>query len=113
MEYTVYHYDNLNELAKSFPKVAKELLEERGDSSNWQNNTLVFYPTLSEYAIFQLTDGLYRDCGLSQIAYKGAPDPLEYIDFERFGEALLLQSNDQNEYVLDDDGVVYSSYGFY
>lgn len=97
-------YENFNELKEDYEKLAKKLLSEVG-KGDWMDEELYLYPSLSEYAEYELTEGWYIDCGFDRMDFNGAPNPIDYIDLEAFGEALSNRWDDScywtdGEYVI-------------
>lgn len=106
-------YDDFDEFMQEHPDVATELLESVGEGE-WQNNELYYYPTLEDYAEYELTEGWYIDLNLDDFDFRGAPNPLDYIDLVKFGEA-LINSGDESVTWCDWDGskaVVTTGYGW-
>ena len=115
MDYNDYGvtYDNYEELLEDRPEVAEALLADVGEGE-WQDNQLFFYVSIDDFAEYELTEGWYIDSfGImsGRRDYNGAPDPLDYIDMKRFGEA-LLNSGDSSVQWTDWDVVITTSYGW-
>lgn len=111
MEYEVYQFENFKEFKKSFPKLAKELSEVVGDGK-WKDYGINFYPTLKDYAIYEVVDGYYycSDIDLNK-DLRGAPNLLDYIDFEKLGND-LKEKLDDGTYVGINNGVITTYYGW-
>lgn len=103
-------YDNFDAFMQAHPDIAAELLDSV-DEGEWQNNELYFYPSLEDYAEYELTEGWYIDLRLDDFDFRGAPNPLDYIDLESFGNA-LLESGDESMQWTDGEVVVTTSYGW-
>ena len=107
MYYSCETYDNYAELVEALGKfdIPQRLLADVGEGE-WQNHELYVYSTISDFALYELKDGWYCDCGLGNRDYNGAPDPLEYIDLDGLGEALLATGDPSMVWYDDNMGVV-------
>lgn len=103
-------YDNFEEFKDSRPDLAKKLLSDV-DEGEWMNEQIYYYPTIEDFAIYELTEGWYIDYIKSDTDLRGAPDPLDYIDYEAFGEA-LTRNWDGSIYWSDGECVVSTNYGW-
>lgn len=102
-------FDNLNELREKYRAVAESLLAEHGEGQ-WVNEKLYYYGKLADFAEYELTEGWYMDCNFDR-DFRGAPNPLDYIDLEALGEALSNRW-DESMYWTDGDDVVGTSCGW-
>lgn len=108
--YEVKSYENLEELREINEELAERLLEEFAEG-DWVNNDLYVYQSLEDYAIYEVEEGWYSN--VIKPDFKGAPDLLDYIDYESLGNA-LKDSWDDSCYYYDEetDCVVSTAYGF-
>ena len=104
-------FKNFNELEKDNPSLAKELLE-MFDEGEWQENELYVYESLADYAYYELTEGWYIDNHLDKQDYNGAPNPIDYIDLEALGEALVENGDESCIYRTEGDQVVTTDWGW-
>ena len=102
-------FDNYREFAESYPDVAASLLEDVGEGA-WQDDQIFVYDSIEDFAEYELTEGWYIDCNFDR-DYRGAPNPLDYIDLKALGEA-LLDSGDSSVQWTDGNVVVTTSYGW-
>ena len=91
-------------------KLAKELVNEVEDGG-WKDNELYFYPTLEDYAMYELHDGWYINYNFND-DYNGAPNPLDYIDMEKFGKDLIDSGDESATHQFSNDSVITTSYGW-
>ena len=90
-EYGIW-YDDFADFSEDQPELAAELLAEVGEGE-WQDEGLFYYNSIEDYAEYELTEGWYIDCDFDR-DFNGAPNPMDYIDMKRFGEALLNQGDE-------------------
>ena len=102
-------FDNFEEFKARHSDIAKRLLAEI-DSGEWVNEELYYYGTLSDFAEYELTEGWYVDCNFDR-DFRGAPNPMDYIDLEALGEA-LSNTWDESLYWTDGECVVGTSTGW-
>ena len=82
-------YSNYEELFAEYRELALELVEEYGEGE-WQEEYIYYFEDVEEFAKYELTDGWYQSLGLELPKdYRGAPDPLDYIDLKKLGEELV------------------------
>lgn len=91
-EYGIW-YDDFAEFSEDQPELAAELLKEVG-AGEWQDEELFYFDSIADYAEYELTEGWYIDLRLDRMDFRGAPNPMDYIDMNRFGEALLNQGDE-------------------
>ena len=108
--YEIKTYDNLEELKQENKELVERLLKEF-DEGDWVNNDLYVYPSLEDFAKYEVEEGWYS--GAIKEDYNGAPDLFDYIDYEALGNA-LKDSWDDSCYYYDEetDFVVSTAYGF-
>lgn len=108
--YEIKTYENLEELREENEELVERLLEEF-DEGDWSDNQLYVYPSLEDFAKYEVEEGWYS--GAIKEDYNGAPDLLDYIDYESLGNA-LKDSWDDSCYYYDEetDYVVSTAYGF-
>lgn len=111
MDYEEEIFNNYKEFAAKHPKAAAELLEEFGEGE-WQNNDLYWYPSEKDFAIYEIVDGWYSNIELSTTDFRGAPNPLNFIDFKSFGEALVDSYDETCNFETTDGEIVTTGYGF-
>lgn len=102
--------ENLKNLEKSYPKLSTELLQNF-DMSDWINEQLFIYDNIEEFVKYELHEGWYAD-RFGDTDYNGAPDPLDYISYKEFGEA-LKESWDNSLYFESKTGkIITTNYGW-
>lgn len=108
--YEIKTYDNLEELKQENKELVERLLKEF-DEGDWSDNQLYVYPSLEDFAIYEVEEGWYSEAIKED--YNGAPNLLDYIDYEALGNA-LKDSWDDSCYYYDEetDYVVSTAYGF-
>ncbi|OQO83370.1 hypothetical protein BH739_16375 [Enterococcus casseliflavus] len=103
-------YPNLTALRKDHPAIAKELLEQV-DRGEWEKEELYLYQDLSDYAEYELTEGWYIDLNLDDRDFRGAPNPLDFIDLEALGNALARTWDDHSHFIAKTGEVITTGYG--
>lgn len=112
MEHEYESFNNYKELAAKHPKAAAALLEEF-DEGEWQNNDLYWYPSEEDFAMYEMVDGWYSSNGLGQFSdFKGAPNPLNFIDYKALGKALVGSWDKHCNFETDDGEIVTTGWGF-
>ena len=108
--YDIKTYANLEELREENEELVERLLEEF-DEGEWAYNQLYVYPSLEDFAKYEVEDGWYSNSNRED--YKGDPDLFDYIDYESLGND-LKDSWDDSCYYHDEetDCVVSTAYGF-
>lgn len=115
--YSARQFENFNELLDSKYETAMLLLKELGltrkdiGKEPWMNSELRLYLSPTEYAMHELTDGIYRDYDLNH-GYGIYPNPLDYIDTEHFGEDLIEVRDNHACRLLPNGTVVITAYGW-
>ena len=79
-------FENFEELKKYRPELAKELSDNLYGGA-WQNEELHVFDTLAEFAEYEVNEGWYSELNIDR-DWNGAPNLLDYINFEKLGEAL-------------------------
>lgn len=102
-------FDNFEELASAYPELAESLLEDVGEGE-WQDEELMLFDDIENFAEYELYDGWYSDI-FGDADFNGAPNPLNYIDLAEFGEA-LSNSWDDSAYWRHGDYIVATPYGW-
>lgn len=77
-----------------------------------ENAMLEYYDTLEDFAYYELTEGWYIDNHLDEQDYHGAPNPIDYIDLEALGEALITRGDESCIYRTEGDQVVTTDWGW-
>lgn len=117
MNYNYTGYDNFDELMDCDSQTANLLLKELDlDESDigketWTHDYLCVYPTLEDYALYELTDGWYIDYNFDG-DFRGVPNPLEYIDLADFGDDLISEGDASIVRLLPNGKVVTTVYGW-
>ena len=104
-------YNSFEELKVDKPELAQELLDVFG-KGEWQESNLSVYDTLEDFAYYELTEGCYIDNNLVDQDYNGAPNPIDYIDLEALGEALVESGDESVIYRTEGDKVVTTDWGW-
>lgn len=71
-----------------------------------EDKNLYYFETLSDLAQYEIEEGLYSHLGLCDIFWGDAPNPLDFIDLTKLGEALSEKWDDGVYYRLSDDSVI-------
>lgn len=104
-------YENFTELQEAEPSLAEELLDTFGEGE-WQNDALYVFEDFEEFAEYELYDGwFYNNFSDLEANLRGAPNPLDYIDLAKFGEA-LFDAADERVYTLIEGKIVETVYGW-
>ena len=104
-------YNSFEELKADKPELAQELLEVF-DKGEWQESNLSVYNTFEDFAYNELTEGCYIDKNLVDQDYHSAPNPIDYIDLEALGEALVESGDESCIYRTEGDQVVTTDWGW-
>ena len=119
-DYDCNSYKSFDELYKKDKQTAELLLAELGLSEaridelnelGWTYDYLCVYPTLEDYALYELTDGWYIDCNFDR-DFKGAPNPMDWIDLDGFGQRLIDLGDQNVTLALSNGKVVTTSCGW-
>lgn len=103
-------FDNYKSLAATYPNVAAELLDEFGEGK-WQDSDLYYYPSENDFAIYEIVDGWYSTIQLDT-DFNGAPNLLDFIDFEGLGRALVETWDASCNFETKSGEIVTTSYGW-
>lgn len=95
---------------EQFPKKAEHLLHVFGQGE-WEQEELLYFTNLSDYAAYEVYQGQYSDLGLER-DYGGAPELVQFIDYERLGDALRKDWYRRENYCFSDGSVIRTSCGF-
>ncbi len=109
LEYESRIYENLSKLKEDFPEIAEEMITMYG-TGEWVNEELEMFPSLEDFAVYEIQEGWYST-SVGAFDFRGAPDPLNYINLTAFGEALEA-SWDDNMNVNIDGYVIRTSVGW-
>lgn len=104
-------YNSFEELKADKPELAQELLDVFG-KGEWQESNLSVYDTLEDFAYYELTEGWYIDNHFDKQDYNGAPNPIDYIDLEALGEALVESGDESFTYRTEGDKVITTDWGW-
>lgn len=108
--YEMTTYENFSEFQNDYPEVAAQLLEEV-DEGEWMDEEIYYYFSLEDYAEYELTEGVYIDLRLDRMDFRGAPNPMDYIDLKALGNA-LWNSWDSSYTWSNGDCVVATQFGW-
>ena len=113
MSYEYESYNNLNQLKKIDPKLADELVWYAWNKE-WKNENLMVFPNGVEFAKYELEDGWYVGIGLKKenTDYRGAPNPFNYMDYERLANDLIESWDRSLHYESNEGKIVLTSYRF-
>lgn len=114
-------YNNFAELIKGDKSTAKLTLDELDinfeDDDNspqyydWACHVIYVYPSLKDYAAYELTDGMYYPCNFEN-GFKNIPNPVDFIDINKFGSKLIGDNNKNSVLLLPNGKVVTTDYGW-
>lgn len=112
MDYQEEILDNYQELAAKHPKAAAEVLDKFGEGK-WQEYALCWYPSEEDFAMYEMIDGWYSSTDLGQFSdFRGAPNPLNFIDYKALGKALVETWDENCNFETDDGEIVTTGWGF-
>lgn len=99
-------YESYNTLKEAEPKLAEEL-NNRFDiiNNDCEDCEIYVYPNRIEWAENELNDGWYGDM-FDNMDFRGAPNPLDFIDMEKFSQALIDTVDPTTAYKCSDGRVV-------
>lgn len=98
-------YENYNALEEAEPKLAEELDTKFDTNNDWVEDEIYVYPNRIEWAENELNDGWYGDM-FGDMDFRGAPNPLDFIDMERFSQVLIDTVDPSTTYECSDGRVV-------
>lgn len=102
--YNMTIYRNFENLQENKPDVAKAMLDDLG-TGEWQNNELCVYDTLADFAQYEVEEGWYAALSFPS-DYHGAPDLLDYIDYEALAGDLVCNWDDSINWCNEELDVV-------
>ena len=106
--YEIKTYENLEELREENEELVERLLEEF-DEGEWAYNQLYVYPSLEDFAKYEVEDGCYIE--IIDKDYNEAYDLLECINYVALGEKLKKKWNKDSYYYNEDtDTVIFINY---
>ena len=103
-------FDNYQALAAKHPSAAAELLYAFNEGE-WQNSELCWYPSEKDFAVYEVVNGWYSSIPLTT-DFNGAPNLLDFIDFEGLGSALVETWDDSRNFETKSGEIVTTSYGW-
>lgn len=103
-------FSEFQELKDFDEKLAEELLKEVG-KGDWQKNLIMYYPSIEDYAEYELTDGWYAELDFER-DFNGAPNPLNHINMTSLGESLSNNWDTSCYFLTREEGVISSSHGW-
>ena len=98
-------YENFDFLGEAEPKLAEELDTKFDTNNDYVEDEIYVYPSCVDWAENELNDGWYSDM-FDGIDFHGAPNPLDFIDMERFSQALIDTVDPSTVYECSDGRVV-------
>lgn len=101
--YKYKHYNNFKELEKKNKKLAAELLDAFCED-DWMDYEIVLFNSKKDFALYELEDGWYFDTFKDD--YRGAPNPLEFINLKSFCDALINSWDERNHYLTNNNKIV-------
>lgn len=101
-------YENYNALEEAEPNLAEELSREFDFTNDPVEYEFYVYPNRLEWAENELTDGWYCNIfgNLNDMNFRGAPNPLDFINMEKFSQALIDTIDPSTAYECSDGRVV-------
>ncbi|WP_157457033.1 hypothetical protein [Carnobacterium maltaromaticum] len=103
-------YRNYNELVENNTKLAVELLDEKG-KGNWQKEEIYSHDDIQSFAEYELTEGWYIDLNIDK-DFNGAPNPLDFIDLEELGDALVRNWDNSCHFKSINGEILQTSHGW-
>lgn len=103
-------YNNYTEFLNDNESLALELLEHVG-AGEWQKEEIHYYVNKENFARYELTEGWYIDSNFEK-DYNGAPNPIEYINFDSFGDALISSWDSSCNYNASSGEILTTSCGW-
>ena len=106
-------FDNFEEFVEDQPQLAQELLRkvEKGD---WQKNEINYYEDVSDFADYQISNGIYRDLldkDLCLMDYHGMANLYDWLDLSGLGKD-LARRNISIWFLTSNNGVIETDYGW-
>lgn len=109
-------FNNFDKLMTAMPKLAAEIddYSANTDNTGWKSEPIYVYKDLTAFAKYELTEGWYIAYNLNLDGdYDGAPNPLDFIDWESFGQALSEEWDDRLHFLSLSGYVVETSDSLY
>ena len=107
MEYRVKEFCNIDEMKEYNKEVVTRLLDYvDSDETEWQEDWLYLYPTLEDFAKYEVFEGWYAFSGINIDSAKGAPYLSNFIDFKALGEELRRTWDGTLNYYDEETGIV-------
>ena len=107
----MYHYNNFKEFEQHKPKLASQLLNDKG-MGDWQEHELIFFNSFMDIAEYELKEGWYSTFFNIHQDFKGAPNPFNFIDYNELGKNLLKDADTTIYYRFDNGQSIMTPYGF-
>lgn len=104
-------YNSFHQFKESCPLLTEELLREV-DKGEWEDERLYYFETLSDLAQYEIEEGLYSHLGLCDIFWGDAPNPLDFIDLTKLGEAWFDDCDDNYYHRFSDDSAIFTNCGW-
>lgn len=102
-------FNNFTELQKQKPELAQALLKDVRPGE-WQDKDIIYFENKADFAEYELTEGWYTN-SIPDADYNGAPDPFDFIDLERLGDA-LIDAWDPATNWTDGEAILQTNYGW-
>lgn len=99
-------FGSFDELKDAMPSIAQELADNYDPDAM---GSIWVFPDAGEYAVYEVVDGWYSEHDLGS-DYNGAPDLLQFLDFDELGDALVATWDDICHYQASDGSVVTFDY---
>lgn len=103
-------YSTLTKLEAAHPDLAKELLDTFNEGE-WQNNQLILFDNVTDYAKYEVIDGWYVNADLDR-DWNGAPRIIDFIDYESLGKELEQSWDTMSVYKFSNGQIISSCYGW-
>ena len=103
-------FENFEDLQEREPKLARKLLSDRGRGS-WQKEEIYGFSDKESFAEYELEEGWYASMGLGEGNFRGAPNPMDFINMDKFADA-LIDSWDESTNWTDGTVILQTSYGW-
>lgn len=94
----------IKELLEEESAIVDELDKHSGIDMNKVDSVIIF-EDIEEFAEYELYDGWFADAFPHDITINGAPNPIQFVDLEAFGNA-LSQTWDESSYYITKYGEV-------
>lgn len=98
-------YESYSALKEADPKLTKELSNEFDFTNDSVEYEFYVYPSRMNWAENELNDGWYENM-FGDRDFRGAPNPLDFIDMEKFSQALIDTVDPSTAYKCSDGRVV-------